>query len=165
MSYLVCDKCGGYYELKDGESPEDFDDECECGGKLENKESFKTIKSDNEVLDIKSGIGIRIIAIVIGAIIILFFREEPLITIVIAGFITGFIAGGSYKDGIFNTAVAGGTGGIFSFFLFLFSFSLEGKYLCAYHTTLYALIYTLPAIALCLIGGVIAIFLKNRFKG
>lgn len=31
--YLVCEKCGGYYELQSGESPEDFQ-ECECGGKL-----------------------------------------------------------------------------------------------------------------------------------
>ena len=34
MSYLVCDKCGGYYELQPGESPDDFTDKCECGGKL-----------------------------------------------------------------------------------------------------------------------------------
>ncbi|ADZ09757.1 hypothetical protein Metbo_1527 [Methanobacterium lacus] len=31
--YLVCEQCGGYYKLKSGESPEDFDT-CECGGKL-----------------------------------------------------------------------------------------------------------------------------------
>jgi hypothetical protein len=43
MSYLVCDECGGYYELKDGKSLEDFDDECECGGKLENTaNNYKT---------------------------------------------------------------------------------------------------------------------------
>jgi hypothetical protein len=24
MAYLVCDKCGGYYELQKGESPEIF---------------------------------------------------------------------------------------------------------------------------------------------
>lgn len=34
MSYLVCDKCSGYYELQPDESPEDFSDECECGGTL-----------------------------------------------------------------------------------------------------------------------------------
>lgn len=34
MSYLVCNKCGDYYELQPGESPNDFSDECECGGKL-----------------------------------------------------------------------------------------------------------------------------------
>lgn len=27
--YLVCNKCGEYYELKEDESPEDFVDECE----------------------------------------------------------------------------------------------------------------------------------------
>jgi hypothetical protein len=32
MGYLICDKCGGCYELKPGESPENFTNECECGG-------------------------------------------------------------------------------------------------------------------------------------
>lgn len=32
--YLICDKCGSYYELKVGESPNDFDLNCECGGTL-----------------------------------------------------------------------------------------------------------------------------------
>jgi hypothetical protein len=32
-NYLECEKCGGNYELKPGESLEDFE-ECECGGKL-----------------------------------------------------------------------------------------------------------------------------------
>jgi len=33
--YLICDKCGGYYILQPGESPDDFSTECECGGRLE----------------------------------------------------------------------------------------------------------------------------------
>lgn len=32
--YLVCDTCQGVYELKDGEKPDDFSEECECGGHL-----------------------------------------------------------------------------------------------------------------------------------
>lgn len=32
--YLVCDKCHEYYKLQLGESPEDFTDKCECGGRL-----------------------------------------------------------------------------------------------------------------------------------
>ena len=32
--YLVCDDCGGYYELKPDESPENFDIDCDCGGQL-----------------------------------------------------------------------------------------------------------------------------------
>ncbi len=35
LGYLVCDKCGGQYKLKEGENPEDFEEHCECGGKLE----------------------------------------------------------------------------------------------------------------------------------
>jgi len=34
MGYLICNKCGGYYELQPGEKPEDFSNECECGGEL-----------------------------------------------------------------------------------------------------------------------------------
>jgi hypothetical protein len=33
MPYLICQNCGGYYQLDDDESPEDFDS-CQCGGKL-----------------------------------------------------------------------------------------------------------------------------------
>ncbi len=38
--FLICDKCRGYYELDPEESPEDFANECECGGKLVYSESL-----------------------------------------------------------------------------------------------------------------------------
>ena len=41
LGYLVCEKCGGYYELKNGEAINDFEG-CECGGK------FKFVKSLDE---------------------------------------------------------------------------------------------------------------------
>lgn len=44
MGYLVCNKCGSYYELQPGETVEDFLDECECGGKLEYKVTIPTGK-------------------------------------------------------------------------------------------------------------------------
>lgn len=31
--FLICSKCKGYYKLREGESPEDFES-CQCGGKL-----------------------------------------------------------------------------------------------------------------------------------
>jgi len=40
MGYLICDTCHGYYELENGESPEDFISKCECGGNLEFKDSI-----------------------------------------------------------------------------------------------------------------------------
>lgn len=39
QKFLVCNKCGGYYELQKGESAEDFSSECDCGGHLEEKTS------------------------------------------------------------------------------------------------------------------------------
>jgi phosphatidylserine/phosphatidylglycerophosphate/cardiolipin synthase-like enzyme len=38
--YLICNKCKNYYELQLDESPEDFDLDCKCGGKLELKDIF-----------------------------------------------------------------------------------------------------------------------------
>jgi hypothetical protein len=32
--YLVCKKCGTYYQIPEGESVDDYSDNCECGGKL-----------------------------------------------------------------------------------------------------------------------------------
>lgn len=50
MGYLKCEKCGGYYELQDGESPADFEDICECGGQLnyvQNLDDFSNIIPDS----------------------------------------------------------------------------------------------------------------------
>lgn len=33
MPFVICNKCGGYYELQKGESPDDFE-ACQCGGNL-----------------------------------------------------------------------------------------------------------------------------------
>jgi len=39
MSYLICEKCGGYYKLKEGEKPDEFE-ACECGGSLRFVQNF-----------------------------------------------------------------------------------------------------------------------------
>lgn len=41
--YLVCNACGGYYKLQPGESPDDFEDNCECGGHLRFVNSLEDI--------------------------------------------------------------------------------------------------------------------------
>lgn len=51
MGYLICQNCGGYYKLKEGESPEDFV-ACECYGPLvyvENLDVGLGIRKTNEV--------------------------------------------------------------------------------------------------------------------
>jgi hypothetical protein len=47
MGYLMCNQCGGYYRLHDGESPDDFDNNCECGGKLKYFDSLGGVTSLN----------------------------------------------------------------------------------------------------------------------
>jgi DNA-directed RNA polymerase subunit RPC12/RpoP len=39
MPYVICEECSGYYELQEGESPDDFGS-CQCGGKLEYAEKI-----------------------------------------------------------------------------------------------------------------------------
>ena len=48
MTYLICENCGGYYELQEGEKAEDFSDECECGGKLVYTESLSGSHAETE---------------------------------------------------------------------------------------------------------------------
>lgn len=53
MGYLICEDCGGYYELQEGESPDDFEKTCECGGKLKYVESLDVKNNDKTMT--KSG--------------------------------------------------------------------------------------------------------------
>lgn len=53
MGYLVCEKCGGYYELKEGEAIDDFEG-CQCGGKFK---FVKTLDELNLVKDKQSDSG------------------------------------------------------------------------------------------------------------
>ena len=41
--YLVCEKCSSYYKLQPGESPDDFSDECKCGGGLHYYEDINNL--------------------------------------------------------------------------------------------------------------------------
>jgi hypothetical protein len=49
MGYLVCEKCGGYYQLQKGESPEDFDN-CQCGVKLRYIDDLEEYPNNNKNL-------------------------------------------------------------------------------------------------------------------
>ncbi len=51
MPYLICENCGGYYELKEDESPDDFEDKCHCGAPLKYVESLKGANPDDDLFD------------------------------------------------------------------------------------------------------------------
>jgi len=64
---LVCNKCRSYYQLKEGEFPEDYDDECDCGGKLEYK---KSNKPDFKLILHYKVFGVGVILFLIGIIML-----------------------------------------------------------------------------------------------
>ncbi|WP_414469143.1 hypothetical protein [Methanobacterium sp. ACI-7] len=65
--YLICNKCGGYYELKEGELPEDYDLNCECGGKIEYK---KSLQSDIK-FNFDRVFGLGVLLTIIGGILVI----------------------------------------------------------------------------------------------
>jgi len=48
--YLVCKKCGGYYQLQSNESPDDFSSTCECGGKLKHLKNIDELNEESNDL-------------------------------------------------------------------------------------------------------------------
>jgi len=46
MGYVVCYNCGGYYELQEGESADDFE-ACECGGNLKFCDSLNDYQNED----------------------------------------------------------------------------------------------------------------------
>ena len=67
-SYLVCNKCGGYYELQSGESPKDFDTKCECGGHLVQSTSDSLVSYGDEYKDYGTAIAVSYVLLIFGGI-------------------------------------------------------------------------------------------------
>ena len=67
-SYLVCNKCGGYYELQPEESPKDFNLECECGGHLVQSTSDSLVSYGDEYKDYKTAIIVSYFLLIFGGI-------------------------------------------------------------------------------------------------
>ena len=67
-SYLVCNKCGGYYELQPGESPRDFSLECECGGHLVQSTSNSLTSYGDEYKDYGTAIAVSYVLLIFGGI-------------------------------------------------------------------------------------------------
>ena len=70
MGYLNCKKCGGNYELQEGESPKDFDI-CQCGGDLKYVENVDVHLNLLKKFKLSSEKIIRISGILFGASIML----------------------------------------------------------------------------------------------
>jgi hypothetical protein len=184
MGYLVCEKCEGYYELKEGESPEDFSDKCECGGKLEYVETIEGSKN----YDVNEGVSnidnnlekIKLKSVSIGAIsslLIILLIDLPklllkymtyeyaivvlVFILVLAPLIGGFIASYNcgrcnYKYGVVNSIIAIFIYNIAMILIEYFYFNLGmGFGLTAY------LFFAVVIEIFGIIGGVLGIFIKK----
>ena len=84
MGYLQCKKCGGYYELQEGESPDDYN-VCHCGGELEYRHTYDDMKSDfptvEEETKKSSSKGLIIVLLVGGLFLFLIFIIVPALLI------------------------------------------------------------------------------------
>ena len=66
MTYLCCDKCDKCYELQPGESPEDFDDTCDCGDKIKVYRNLQDFYKNNPPdKPKKGGRGLKFYALII----------------------------------------------------------------------------------------------------
>ncbi len=120
MSYLVCNKCGSYYELQEGENPEEFNLTCECGGKLQYKKSIKSDNSNWEI-DLKAllvGLTITYFLAVLSYISHQYYFLNYFVPLV-GGFLTSYIASGSGKKRVFNSFIVIIIASISVFLLFI----------------------------------------------
>lgn len=106
---IVCDSCGGYYKLEQGESLEDFD-KCQCGGNfryLKNSKEKKNLKTDSlfEVIINK----IDMFPVFIGSVIsifLLFLLNYPYVGIIVGSLSVGWML---YKEDYITMAINGFT--------------------------------------------------------
>lgn len=68
LNYLVCNNCGGYYELQPGESWKDFDTECECGGHLVPSSGDSLVSNEEEYKDYGTAILVSYVLLIFGGI-------------------------------------------------------------------------------------------------
>jgi hypothetical protein len=68
LNYLVCNTCDGYYELQPGESPKDFDTECECGGHLVQSTSNSLVSYEEEYKDYGTAIAVSYVLLIFGGV-------------------------------------------------------------------------------------------------
>ncbi|MBU4535928.1 MAG: DUF5518 domain-containing protein [Euryarchaeota archaeon] len=131
LGYLLCNQCNGYYELREGENPEEFD-MCQCGGELEFiplLEDEENLPETNHLLkDIKSSFGITK-SIIIGVFVSLFFgliygfffnglvpSIMGISPLLLAGFVTSYLYYSEENDSLTYAALSGIIASLLNFF-------------------------------------------------
>ena len=180
MGYLICKKCKGYYELQEGEFPEDFK-ECHCGGKLDYVESIELDKNLKNRLKLSSKSLIRIIGVIFGALIMLipyylfspipstatfvFNSNHSFILWCTGGLAAAVISGGKIRNGASNgfyAAIISGLVVIILFYMMSTNYFNNPSYAdnMAFFAALSVVYMLVPAI-FSVVGGLIGILIRN----
>ena len=131
MPYIKCEKCGGYYELKEGESLKDFDN-CTCGGNLSYQEKISEKENNNSYNGVISILDVSLIIkglfISVFLVIFLYYIFSVFgiyIGALIGGLVTGYFSKEELKVAAIQGIIVGVITGLF-FALFLSIFILPG---------------------------------------
>lgn len=178
MGYLICDECGGYYELQEGESPEDFG-QCKCGGHLRYVEKIENPKFKDKLFS-SSNIK-RITGILVGAVIILLsffiFSPDPFSSSfaynsqtsfyiwAAGGLAAAVITGGNIKSGASNGFYSASIAGlivIITFYMIINNYFINSSLAdnFAFFMALFAVYILVPAI-FSMVGGIIGILARK----
>lgn len=180
MGYLICDDCAGYYELQEGEYPEDFD-RCQCGGRLEYADERTDLTFKDKIL---SHINIkRIGAVIVGGLIMLLsfylFSPDPYSANFVynnnlsfyiwfaGGVMAALIAGGNIRSGASNGFYSAAISGLL---IILYYYLMVNNYFSnpvmadnlAFFAALCAVYVFIPAV-FSVFGGLIAIIARKAF--
>ena len=92
--YIVCEKCGGHYTLKEGESLEDFE-ACHCGGKLKYAEKYFKLSSKGKSKKLSNSF-LLVIILALCAVIAVIFNSisgsiaRPVMVLPLLFFLSGY---------------------------------------------------------------------------
>ncbi|MCE5214850.1 MAG: DUF5518 domain-containing protein [Methanobacterium sp.] len=175
MGYLICERCDGYYQLEEGENPDDFD-RCRCGGYLNYVEDIE----DKTFID-KFNFR-RLAGILIGAIIMLssyyIFSADPyspnfvlynntiaFLIWVAGGLIGALLAGGNIRSGISNgfyAALISGLVVILYFYYFITNYFTNPVMAdnIAFFAALCVVYLLIPAV-FSMVGGFVGMFSRK----
>lgn len=184
MPYIYCEKCGGYYQLAEGESLEDFEI-CQCGGDLVYRENLEEIFEENSEEHMLPNPGwMRVIGVVIGSIIMIvpYFIFSPypqsvpsvfntnitFLIWIIAGFSSSIISNAKLSTGVSNGLIIASISAFIAVYLF---FGVISNYFtsASFYYNLgnylgYALTFTGTSAIFSILGGLIGALSRKMIE-
>jgi hypothetical protein len=163
---LICDKCKGFYELQEGESSDDFSDQCECGGKLEYKEDLNKenpIKWRSIVIGIVITITIYLLAVFtkIDSVHVAIIASSALI---LGSFVAAYISGIKYKSDLLTAITVSSIAGVIMLIISFTTTNYNFQGSLIEELLIFIIIFILAPALLGILGSLLAILAQTPTK-